>query len=88
MEFKIKINELPTDIQILENKWVAFVIDTELDQVKVAILLRLGKSGKRPPRRIILLGWRSGQLGPEIEEVLSYWRRGGKFLIRAKRAEG
>lgn len=37
MEFKIKINELPTDIEILENKWVAFVIDAEPDQVKVTI---------------------------------------------------
>jgi len=48
---------------------------------------RLGKSGKRR-RRIIQLRWRSGQLGPEFEEVLSCWRRGCKFMIRAKRAEG
>jgi hypothetical protein len=37
MEFNIKINELPAYIEILENKWVAFVIETELDQVKVVI---------------------------------------------------
>ncbi|OQY48423.1 MAG: hypothetical protein B6247_25165 [Candidatus Parabeggiatoa sp. nov. 2] len=37
MEFKIKINELPTDIKILENKWVAFVIDAQPEQVKVTI---------------------------------------------------
>jgi len=54
MAFKIEINELPTDIEILENKWVGKVIDAEPDQVKVSILLKLG-SGKRP-RRIIRLG--------------------------------
>jgi hypothetical protein len=43
MEFNLKMNELPIDIEILENKWVAFVIDTEPEQVKVAILLRFGK---------------------------------------------
>ncbi|RKZ80056.1 MAG: hypothetical protein DRR19_24155 [Candidatus Parabeggiatoa sp. nov. 1] len=43
MEFNIKINELPTDIEILENKWVAFVIDAEPDQVKVVIRAKTWK---------------------------------------------
>jgi hypothetical protein len=47
MEFKIKINELPTDIEILENKWVAFVIDTEPDQVKVAIRPKIWKKWQK-----------------------------------------
>jgi ProP effector len=40
MEFNIKINELPTDIEISAEKRVAFVIDTDPDQVKVVFRLK------------------------------------------------
>jgi len=35
--FFLSFNELLTDIEIFDNKWVAFVIDAEPDQVKVTI---------------------------------------------------
>jgi hypothetical protein len=40
IEFNIKINELPTDIEISAEKRVAFVIDTDTDQVKVVFRLK------------------------------------------------
>jgi hypothetical protein len=68
MEFKIKINELPTEIKILENKWVAFVIETELDQVKVVIWAKTWKKWQKAttdyPAWMAAI---SSQLGPEFE---------------------
>jgi len=43
LRFFLSFNELLTDIEILENKRVAFVIDAESDQVKVAIRPKIWK---------------------------------------------
>jgi len=40
IEFKIKINELPTDIEISAKKLVAFVIDINPNKVKVNFRLK------------------------------------------------
>ncbi|RKZ77068.1 MAG: hypothetical protein DRR19_28240 [Candidatus Parabeggiatoa sp. nov. 1] len=63
IKFNIKINELPTDIEILENKWVAFVIDAQPDQVKVVIRVNT---------------WNMWQKAAEWW-VLSCWSRGASF---------
>ena len=60
IKFNIKINELPTDIEILENKWVAFVIDAQPDQVKVVIRVNTWNMWQKAAEWWVLSCWSWG----------------------------